>query len=75
MGTNTFVCTSNGGQLGDEWNGSLEVVSEISKLLAGCTLNCSKVNVLGYADDLVLVAPTAEALQLLPSNSTHCHSK
>ena len=42
-----------------------EVISDISKLPAGCTLNCSKFNILGYADDLVLVAPTAQALQLL----------
>ena len=42
-----------------------EVISDISKLLAGCTLTCGKVNILGYADDLVLVAPTAQALQLM----------
>ena len=42
-----------------------EVKSDISKLPAECTLICSKVNILGYADDLVLVAPTAQALQLL----------
>ena len=43
----------------------IEVISDISKLPAGCTLNCSKVIILGYADDLVLVAPTAQALQLI----------
>ena len=42
-----------------------EVISDISKLPAGCTLNCSKVNILGYADDLVLVDPTDQALQLM----------
>ena len=44
-----------------------DVLSGKSKLSAGCTLNCSKVNIFGYADDLVLVAPTAHALQLLPN--------
>ena len=38
-----------------------EVISDISKLPAECTLNCGKVNILGYADDLVLVAPTTQA--------------
>ena len=33
-------------------------------LPAGCTLNCSKINILGYTDDLVLVASTAQTLQL-----------
>ena len=42
-----------------------EVISDISKLPAGCTLYCTKVNIQGYADDLVLVPPTAQALQLL----------
>ena len=42
-----------------------EVISFISKLPAGCTLNCSKVNISGYADDSVLVAPTTQALQHL----------
>ena len=83
MCKNTFVCTSYGGQLSDEWNvrngvrqggissGILfnfylnEVISDITKLPVGCTLNCNKVNILGYADDLVLVAPTAQALQLM----------
>ena len=39
-----------------------EVISDISKLPAGCTLNCSKINILGYTDDLVLAAPTTQAL-------------
>ena len=83
MCKNTFVCTSSGVQLRDEWNfkngvrhggmssGILfnfylnEVLSGISKLPAGCTLNCSKVNILGYANDLVLPAPTTQTLKLL----------
>ena len=65
MCKNTFVCTSYGGQLSDEWNvtngvrqGSIssgiifnfyvnEVIPDISKLLAGYTLTCSKANILG----------------------------
>ena len=65
MCTSTFVCTSYGGQLSDEWNikngvrqggnstGILfifylnEVILDISKLPAGCTLKCGKVNILG----------------------------
>ena len=39
----------------------IEVISDISKFPALCTLNCSKFNILGYADDLVLVATTAQA--------------
>ena len=42
-----------------------EVISDVSKLPAGRTFNCSKINILGYADDLVLVATTDQALQLL----------
>ena len=65
MCKNTFVCTSHGGQLSDEWNvksgvrqggissGILpkfylnELISDISKLQAGCASFCSKVNILG----------------------------
>ena len=36
-----------------------EVISDISKLAAGCTSTCSKVNILGYTNDLLLIAPTA----------------
>ena len=42
-----------------------EVKSDISKLPAKCTLKCSKINILGCADDLVLLAATAQALQLM----------
>ena len=47
-----------------------EVKSDTSKLSARCTLNCSEVNYLGYADGLVLVAETAEALQNLLNTLT-----
>ena len=42
-----------------------EVISDISRLPAGNTSNCSILNILGYDHNLVLVAPTAKALQLL----------
>ena len=44
-----------------------EVMTETYKLQAGCTLNCSEVSILGYADDLVLVAPAAQAFTILLS--------
>ena len=47
-----------------------EVLSEISKLPAGCTLNCTEVSTSGYADDLVLVASTAQALKFLLNDLT-----
>ena len=39
-----------------------ELISDISKLPAGCNLKGSKVSILGYAGDLVLLAPTAQVL-------------
>ena len=42
-----------------------EVTSDISKQPVVCTLICSKFNIIGYADDLVLVAPIAQALKIL----------
>ena len=42
-----------------------EVISESYMLSVWCTINCSEINILGYVDDLVLVAPAAQALQLL----------
>ena len=42
-----------------------EAISEVSKLPATCTLNGSKVNILGYADNLVIVVPTVQALDFL----------
>ena len=38
-----------------------EVVSDISQLPVGSTLSCSKVNIPGYADDLVIAASIAQA--------------
>ena len=34
-------------------------------LPVGCSLNCSKMNIFCYADDIVLLAPTAQALQVM----------
>ena len=47
-----------------------EVISDLSKLPVEYTLIYSKVNMLGYADDLVLVVLTTQALQFF-AKSTH----
>ena len=47
-----------------------EVLSDISKVPAGCTLNGSRVYILCSADDLVIVAPTAKALYFLLTRLT-----
>ena len=81
MGKNTFVCTSYEGQLSDEWNGLPagalfsfclnKVISDSSMLPVGCTLNCSKLNMLGYAEVFFsLVAVTAQTLQMLVNAPT-----
>ena len=44
------------------------VSKEISNLPAGCVLGINKINILAYADDLVLMAPTSSALQILLDN-------
>ena len=31
----------------------------------GCSLNCSEINILCYADDIVLLSPTAHAVQVM----------
>ena len=42
----------------------------------GCILNSSNMNILCYADDIVLLAPTAQPLQvLLDSPSDHSKKK
>ena len=52
----------------------MEVISDISKLQAGYTLICTKVNILVYADGLVLITPKdqAEILYLLKVLSNWC---
>jgi retron-type reverse transcriptase len=42
-----------------------ELINKLSKCNFGCKLGITSSNVIGYADDLVLLAPTAAALQLL----------
>ena len=41
------------------------VIEEISCMPIGCSLNFYKLSVLGYADDLILLAPSAAALQIM----------
>ena len=41
------------------------VLDTIMILPVGCSLNCSKMNILWYADDIVLLAPTTHALQVM----------
>ena len=53
----------------------IEAISDISKLPAGWTSNCSKVNILGYDDVLILVAPTAQASNFLLNVPTSKHYK
>ena len=47
----------------DHYYLGFEVISDLSKLPAWYTLIFSNFNILGYADELVLVAPTTQALQ------------
>ena len=42
-----------------------EIKFDISKLPVGCTLSFSNFIIVEYVDDSVLVAPTAQALQVL----------
>ena len=42
-----------------------DVLTGIADLPVGCSLNGSKFNILCYADDIVLLAPTVEASQIL----------
>ena len=40
-----------------------ELISEVNDLNEGCYLDSQKMNILCYADDIVLLAPSANALQ------------
>ena len=42
-----------------------DMLRSFSNFNVGCTLGHSKMNILSYADDLVLMAPTASGLQML----------
>ena len=41
------------------------ILEEIASLPIGCAINYYKLNILGYADDLVVLAPTVTALQTI----------
>jgi len=47
-----------------------EVIREITELPVGCSLSFSRVNILCYADDIALLAPTAQALQIMMDTLT-----
>ena len=42
-----------------------EVLEKISSVGTGCFLGINKINILAYADDLVLLSPTSTGLQVL----------
>jgi len=48
-----------------------EVLDTIMNLPVDCSLSCSKMNILCYADDIVLLAPTAQALQFMLDSLSH----
>ena len=52
-----------------------EIIETISKLNEGCNLSTYKVNILGYADDIVLIAPTRKALQVIVNKLYELSSK
>ena len=42
-----------------------EIIEVISELNVGCEINCYRTNLIAYADDVVLIAPSVRALQFL----------
>ena len=42
-----------------------EILTKVSKIKIGCTLGLNRVNIQAYADDIVLLAPSASGLQRL----------
>ena len=48
-----------------------EMLDTIRNLPVGCNLRCSKINILCYADDIVLLTPTAQALQVMLDCLSH----
>ena len=53
-----------------------DILSEINKVNVGCRLGITKVNIQAYADDMVLLSPTASRLQKLMSRMSdmlECH--
>ena len=47
------------------------VLDAIMNFIVGCSLNCSNMNILCYAEDIVLVAPTAQAHQFMLNSLSH----
>ena len=53
-----------------------DILSQINKVNVGCRLGITKVNIQAYADDKVLLSPTASGLQKLMSRMSdllECH--
>ena len=44
-----------------------DILTEVDKVNVGCRLGITKVNIQAYADDMVLLSPTASGLQKLMS--------
>ncbi len=42
-----------------------DILQTISELTAGCSIGLYKINILGYADDIILICPSANGLQTL----------
>jgi hypothetical protein len=42
-----------------------DVINAICEMIPGCSLDLYKINIIGYADDLTLMAPSAKGLQLI----------
>ncbi len=42
-----------------------DIIKTISELTAGCSIGLYKINILGYADDIILICPSANRLQTL----------
>ena len=42
-----------------------DVLEHVSNMNVGCSINGYKTNILGYADDIVVLAPSATGIQML----------
>ena len=42
-----------------------DILDEISNLKVGCKIGINKINIIAYADDMILMAPPVRSLQLL----------
>ncbi len=43
----------------------IDILKTISELTAGCYIGLYKINILGYADDIILICPSVNRLQTL----------